>query len=244
MSFAHSPQIITNGLVLALDAGNTKSYVSGSTTWFDKSGYANNGTLTNGPTFSSTNGGSIVFDGVDDYVDILNSTSSNSSNFTIETYITLNSTGSIFVKPFDSTSSKTINFSFPWATVTNKFSLELFTTGGYPYFRSQQTISTGSSYYVSITCTPGLYGDYRDVYYLVNGTYLVSSQSDFSANGYSAGRDLRYSSFPFNIGRNNAYSTPLLYVNMNMSFLRFYNRALTASEVQQNFNALRGRFGI
>ncbi len=69
MSFVHSPKIVTDGLVLALDAGNTKSYTSGSTTWFDKSGNANNGTLTNGPTFSSANGGSIVFDGVDDRVE-------------------------------------------------------------------------------------------------------------------------------------------------------------------------------
>jgi len=69
MSFAHSPQIVTNGLVLALDAGNTKSYVSGSTTWFDKSGRGNNGTLVNGPTFNTGSLGSIVFDGVNDYVD-------------------------------------------------------------------------------------------------------------------------------------------------------------------------------
>ena len=68
MSFAHSPKIVTDGLVLALDAGNVKSYVSGSTTWFDKSGFVNNGTLTNGPTFSSVNGGGIIFDGTDDYV--------------------------------------------------------------------------------------------------------------------------------------------------------------------------------
>ena len=60
--------IVTNGLVLALDAGNTKSYVSGSTTWFDISGNNNSGSLFDGPTFSSDNGGSIVFDSVDDHV--------------------------------------------------------------------------------------------------------------------------------------------------------------------------------
>ena len=80
------PNIMTNGLILSLDTANTKSYQSGSTTWFDKSGNANNGTLTNGPTFSSANGGSIVFDGVDDYIQI--STSPNLTNpLTICTFI-------------------------------------------------------------------------------------------------------------------------------------------------------------
>ena len=68
MAFNYSPKIVTNGLVLCLDAGNVKSYVSGSTTWTDLSPTQKNGILTNGPTFNSSNGGSIVFDGVDDYI--------------------------------------------------------------------------------------------------------------------------------------------------------------------------------
>jgi hypothetical protein len=61
-----APNIVTDGLAFYLDAANTKSYVSGSTTWTDIANLTN-GTLTNGPTFNSANGGSIVFDGVDDY---------------------------------------------------------------------------------------------------------------------------------------------------------------------------------
>lgn len=244
MAFNYSPKVVTDGLILYLDAANPNSYVSGSTTWNDISRARNNGTLVNGPTFNPANGGSIVFDGVDDYVNILDSTNLRPSNFTIETYFTLNNSGSIFVKPYSTSSDKTINFSFPWSVVTNKFSLELFTTSGYPYFRSQQVISTGNSYYVSITCTPGLYGDYRDVYYFINGTYLVSSQTDFLDNGYTTGATLQYSTLPFNIGRNNAYSPPILYTQMSMPFLRFYNRALSAAEVTQNYNALKGRYGL
>jgi hypothetical protein len=67
MAFYRGPKIVTNGLILALDAANTKSYVSGSTTWRDLSGNGRNATLTNGPSFNSENGGSIVFDGIDDY---------------------------------------------------------------------------------------------------------------------------------------------------------------------------------
>ena len=70
MSLFHSPRIVTDGLVLCLDAGNTKSYPGSGTTWTDLSGRRNNGTLTNGPTFDSANGGSIVFDGTNDTVSI------------------------------------------------------------------------------------------------------------------------------------------------------------------------------
>ena len=57
--------IVTNGLVLFLDANNTNSYPGSGTSWYDLSGNGNTGTLTNGPTFSSVNGGTIVFDGID-----------------------------------------------------------------------------------------------------------------------------------------------------------------------------------
>ena len=64
------PNVVYNGLVLYLDAANNKSYVSGSTSWNDLTGNKNVGTLTNGPTFNTGSGGSIVFDGVDDYVNL------------------------------------------------------------------------------------------------------------------------------------------------------------------------------
>ena len=68
MSVEGGPDIVTNGLVLYLDAANNRSIVSGSTTWFDLSRNGNTGSLINGPTYSSANGGSIVFDGANDYV--------------------------------------------------------------------------------------------------------------------------------------------------------------------------------
>ena len=63
-----SPSVITTGLQLYLDAGNASSYPGSGTTWTDLSGNSRDGTLTNGPTYSGTNGGSIVFDGSNDYV--------------------------------------------------------------------------------------------------------------------------------------------------------------------------------
>jgi len=61
MAFANGSRIVTDGLVLALDASDRNSFVSGSTIWNDLSGNGNNGTLVNGPTFDSGSGGSIVF---------------------------------------------------------------------------------------------------------------------------------------------------------------------------------------
>ena len=73
MAGASGPDLVQNGLVLALDASDRNSYPGSGTTWRDMSGNSNNGTLTNGPTFNSANGGSIVFDGSDDYAQITTS---------------------------------------------------------------------------------------------------------------------------------------------------------------------------
>jgi len=66
MALAHSPRIITDGLVLCLDTGNTKSYPGSGTTWTDLSGQGNDGTLTSGIGFTVEQGGSLIFDGVND----------------------------------------------------------------------------------------------------------------------------------------------------------------------------------
>jgi hypothetical protein len=93
MSCFAGPSAVTSGLVLELDAANTKSYTGSGTTWTDLSGNGNNGVLTNGPTYSSLNGGYIVFDGINDYV-TCSATSSPQfdADFTIESWIWIDST--------------------------------------------------------------------------------------------------------------------------------------------------------
>ena len=86
MGLFHSPSLVMNGLVLCLDAGNTKSYPGSGTTWTDISRNGNTGTLTNGPTYSSANGGHIVFDGSNDYVS-LSSGISSTDNLTYEAWV-------------------------------------------------------------------------------------------------------------------------------------------------------------
>jgi len=81
------PSIATNGLVLNLDAGNTSSYIGSGTTWTDLTGSGNNGTLTNGPIFNSGNGGSIVFDGINDVVSLGNILNMGSNSWTMSCWV-------------------------------------------------------------------------------------------------------------------------------------------------------------
>jgi hypothetical protein len=91
MAFNYSPKVITDGLVLYLDAANQYSYPRSGTTWSDISRTGANGTLTNGPTFSSANGGSIAFDGTNDYV--TGSCNVSGQNITVNTWCYPTTTG-------------------------------------------------------------------------------------------------------------------------------------------------------
>ena len=97
MGLSHAPRVITDGLVLGLDAANTRSYVGSGTTWTDLIG-SNNGTLTNGPVFTQEpklepfgGAGSVSFDGSDDYLECSNTVWSDlagvNTSFTIEAWI-------------------------------------------------------------------------------------------------------------------------------------------------------------
>jgi hypothetical protein len=231
MSFAHSPQIVTNGLVLALDAGNTKSYVSGSTTWFDKSGYANNGTLTNGPTFNSGSGGSIVFDGVDDYEIGNTPTSLNLSQPTsINVWFYFNAftpVNSRIIECQDSSYSVQIIRDGDSGLIATKNSN--FQTGvdGTTWF----TPTTGIWYNVTAVWTPST----TSTLLYLNGV----SQTGTSFSNIGIGNQPNKTVLGV---RSDFQSTTWL--NGRISITQIYNRALSADEVQQNFNALRGRFGI
>ena len=231
MSFIHSPKIVTDGLVLALDAGNTKSYVSGSTTWFDKSGNANNGTLTNGPTFSSANGGSIVFDGTNDVVRVTQQSGLTPSFFTTEAWVRLSITQDtrVFIATFSESQSGIGMGIQDGVANTVKF----FTSGngnvGYDHLYQTGTLNNNQWYHV--ICT---YNGAQKIIY-INGE-LNASKSYTQAIGYT-GND-------FTVGGLDFSGNIIQNFNGNISSARMYNRALSAAEIQQNFNALRGRFGI
>jgi hypothetical protein len=221
MGITYNPRTITDGLVLCLDAANSKSYPGSGTTWTDMTGRGNTGTLTNGPTYSSANGGSIVFDGVDDYV-TFSSTSLNLYPITLSFWAT--PTGEVINKYV--------------ASSVNGYRV-FFGTGGISgyYFKSvsDYTLNYDNSY-GSGTLGVFSYGtmtvDATGVKFYINGQ-LVGSNSWTGTAGPPT------TSEAFKLG---VYSPQ--YRTGNIAQVSVYNRALSATEVSQNFNALRSRYGI
>jgi hypothetical protein len=231
MSVKGGPNTVTSGLVLELDAGNIKSYPTTGTTWFDKSGYSNNGTLTNGPTFNTGSLGSIVFDGVDDHV----STVSNpivTNQITCDAWVNLdtsNITGSVTAGWIMGRENNyrliyfTSSFSWICATVNNGW-YSAGTNISYDY-----SSSINNRWFNII----GTYnGTYNSMY--VNGQLLVTG-SNISGNILSAN--------PFYIARSQAVGS-VNYGKGRGAIYKVYNRALSADEVLQNYNATKGRFGL
>jgi hypothetical protein len=214
-------QIITDGLVLNLDAGNPASYPGSGTTWFDLSGSGNNGTLVNGVGYSSDNLGSLVFDGVDDFIN-LNfpfTQSSSANSYTIVMGAKLSTTSGSRRQLWSSD-----NGGFDWSFGAGDgtrfiiFSGENSYTGrlqdtNWHIFTAQWSSSFGTRLYID---------NVLDI-----STANISYDSSISSTT--------------SIGRNPGFGE---YWNGNVSFVQLYNRALTASEIAQNFNALRSRYGI
>ncbi len=243
MAFSFSPKIVTDGLVLALDAANTKSYVSGSTVWNDLTANRNNGTLTNGPTFSSANGGSIVFDGTNDYIIV-----PISSNSTKNLYFSGSS--NITVSSWVKTNSLTLNRQ-DYLMLEDEPNLDilepirLFISGSSVTFQ----VVNASSSFVNTTKNNAL--PTTASYYNIVGTYdgsnvklyiqgILEAQDSLSLNikNSQAGINARWI-----IGRGEIPLTSRIF-NGNIAIIYIYNRTLSAQEILQNYNATKGRFGL
>jgi hypothetical protein len=221
--------IVTNGLVLNLDAAQTASYPGTGTTWTDLSGNGNNGTLVNGPTYNSANGGSIVFDGTNDFI---------STNYTPPN---VNYTVSLFFKNT--------------ATVSGQFNRGLFST-----------YSASPVNYNGIHVgTSAINVNFATLRYFVNANRFIDIPYSFLVNSYyqltfavSTSLILTYVDSNLvlsdsNVGAATTHATVLNIARSRFNFdywtgelpqFSVYNRALTAAEVQQNFNCLRMRYGI
>lgn len=214
MGLAHSPRIVTNGLVLCLDAGNTKSYPGSGTTWTDMIGKRST-TLVNGPTFSSSNGGSIVFDGVNDYATASIPTLTDYSlSFWI--YIISGVTGEKQILGANGGGAEISLLNGSWISYSQL-------DGG---VRSGPAFSLGVWYNFIMTRTGSTTN------FVINNiqTNTFASGSNVGIDGTAVFGDLAAG-----FGR---------YLNANIARIDFYNRVLTTNELTQNFNALRGRFGI
>jgi len=215
-----TPTIVTNGLVLNLDAANTKSYVSGSTNWFSLGNPSLSGSLVNGPTFSSTNGGGIVFDGINDYVSLSNSTTTQFSNTDPWSFSII-------------TELLSQNTTYP--SILNKGSAA--TTGLLLYYFSSGSIVLKHNnlqpnpiivpmnrpfVYTATYSGSGAVKIYLNGIYRVDGPTIVSVDTTNNLT----------------LGFGDAYS------NIRVYNFSKYNRALSQQEITQNYNALKSRFGL
>jgi hypothetical protein len=233
-----SPRIVTSGLVLALDAADRNSYPRTGTTWRDLSGNAYNGTLTNGPTFSGANQGTFVFDGTNDYT----STSLD---------LSWNNTNSVSISMWIKTGNLSQSKGF---LGTGNFEWQ-FRQGQYAGANSDLVFvywdNSGNHTNGSIPSMSGFFDDTNwkhltmtwnnsnsTILFYKNGTQIFSQvYGNPSAN--------RVSSELMQIGGNvYSWDGAGAYWNGSFSNIQTYNRTLTATEVLQNFNATRNRFGV
>ena len=231
MSFNYSPRIITDGLVLYLDAANKKSYPGSGTAWNDLTRNGNNGTLTNGPTFNSSNLGSIVFDGTNDYVSVSDNATLNNLNGSISIWFNNNGTYGVSGSGTSEIIGKhTAGGSF------NGYGINITNTNVFAYVKN-----TSTNYF---TFTGG--NIVNNKWYNATITYTNNGNLLLYNNGILVGNralgTLTTNSDPLRIGyANDPYWEPF---NGNISLSMVYNRVLTNDEIIQNYNALKGRFDL
>jgi hypothetical protein len=221
------PPIADASLVLNLDAGSRASYPGTGTSWYDLSGNNLNGTLVNGPTLSGTGvSASILFDRSNDYVSIADNAKLNTfSAMTLE----------IIVK-YTTTNDQIFAQKWNYSGGSQGYTLEIYTSaivaacylGGGGYLSvAISGYPINNTYHIILT----LSGSTQTLY--INGVSVASN---------SSGSVPSISGTTFTIGnRSNLSGT---YFGGNVYLTKFYNRALTASEILQNFNYYRTRYGI
>jgi hypothetical protein len=222
----YGPKIVRSGLVLHLDAADRKSYPGSGTTWYDLSGNSRHGTLTNGPTFNSGNGGYISFDGVDDYISSPSLSLPTNSGFTM----------CLFLKQINNQPSGDWNF----FAVGNNFEMGTYGQTNTSFMFKDNSIAiypneifsdniVNSWSYIAF----GVYATtrYPFIHTYNSAGYAISTLAKSYTNGNIDFNNL------FGVSSNSKYRA-------NAGIVQVYNRALTDAEVRQNFNATRGRFGI
>ena len=224
---ASSSGIVSSGLLMHLDAGDSNSYSGTGTTWSDLSGNGNHATLVNGPTYRSSDGGHFDFDGSNDNV----TTNLQLPNrpYTVSTWVYVDAT----------------NAQYSWF-ITQMWSYSnsalVMYAGGNPYkFKiSRQLVAGGISMESSTTVIASTWYNFcltvssTDYKLYVNGTLedTATNSGNESANSGN-----------IKIGVNANQTWPS-YFEGKMSSVLVYNKALSATEVTQNFNAIKSRYGL
>jgi hypothetical protein len=233
MAFNYSPKTITDGLVLCLDAANTRSYPGSGTIWSDLSRGGNNGTLTNGPTFNGANGGSIVFDGTNDYVDLGDpSTLSIPDSLSVNVWFNIGVLGGWRGIVAKRLGGSTTNYAINFNSDSNLF---------------QWYYNNGSGF--RIVSVPFSTNFTSNVWYNICGTFIknganttgVLYRNGISISSNTLSGNIVTVTTPVTVGSTSSSSEFFL---GSIPLVQIYNRALSATEILQNYNATKTRFRL
>lgn len=232
--------IITNGLILNLDAGNNSSYNGSGTTWTDISGNSNNGTLINGVGYSSTYGGGLVFDGVNDYV-ATNDTSFRFGNqFTLSVWFYWNGVNNVdYNVLIGKRQNVTYNFNqYSFHVAPNRV-LEFFVMkdGGTGADQFSLTYTLPATAGVINAC---IVMDVNAQKLYVNNINVSSLTKNLTGHTYN----IPNRTMLIGASNDNTGTTFVAPFNSNIYKVNAYNRSLTGTEITTNFNATKTRFGL
>jgi hypothetical protein len=218
MGLDHSPIIVTDGLQVFLDAANTRSYIGSGNTAYDLSGSGNTSALTNGPTYLSSNLGTFVLDGTNDY-------------------ILVNSQANIL--------SKTAYTKIAYIYISNFSTVNNIISGGFSgqhAFWMYGTDKLNAGHNGAWNTVVGATSLSLNTWYFAAVTYSDSTGWKLYLNGREDGTSATTTTFTGNqeivIG---AYSSSNNFTG-RISNIQVYNRALTSTEIFQNYHATKGRY--
>ena len=234
MALFHSPSIVTNGLVLCLDAGNPKSYPGTGTTWTDLSGNGRNFTWSSTPTFTS--------DGVKSYFSTLNKRCTgpasnsfginNTSGYTIFLVSMQNALTSSFAFNFYNTQFGNLGRGI-LASCTYNDDIIYFDQGGCCGSDTRTSVASGGAQTWNIWTFRRLSG---------SSTRSISKNSITLTTNTATAANIDLSSTAVDLGSGNSETSSTWNARLNSFYV--YNRGLSDAEIAQNYNALKGRYGL
>jgi hypothetical protein len=221
MAIRYNTSVVRDGLVLQLDAANPKSYPGSGTTWFDLSGDGNNGTLVNGVGYSSADNGSLVFDGVNDYNNCTNIIGG-LNNYSAEFWFNI-SVNTIGIEHW---------LGSQYIATTGRVIFDISSNNCLRNFVNGTSVIGSTVIPIDI---------WHHAFFTRNSIGLAEIYLNGSLEISNTISDVSVLNTDFQIGGSSVLSR---WFTGKISLVNVYNRALTASEIQQNFEATRGRYGI
>jgi hypothetical protein len=233
-----SPNTITDGLILELDAANQRSYISGSASWNDLTGNLNNGTLLNGPAYTNSGSIGVFFDGTDDYGTI---------PYTIQSLITNKMSVCVWINPqwFDSGNNDGV-------TIFNKcmpsaiFPYTIYFLGLNPSGKFLSCVSDGNNRTILTSDSTLSLNTWVYLCFTYDGATLKSYKNGVQETTTASAvySSIGQNTVTTNIASNQTLGSFYDRFKGNIGIISMYNRALSAAEILQNYTTTKTRFGL